>query len=52
MLCYCTLRAAPAKSLGMPAEKITEPDALPQALKRAFNSPGPKLLDVIVDGRV
>jgi benzoylformate decarboxylase len=41
-----------AKSLGMPAEKITEPDALPDALKRAFNSPGPKLLDVVVDGRV
>jgi benzoylformate decarboxylase len=41
-----------AKSLGMPAEQITEPDALPDALKRAFNSPGPKLLDVVVDGRV
>jgi benzoylformate decarboxylase len=41
-----------AKSLGMPAEKIAEPDALPDALRRAFNSPGPKLLDVVVDGRV
>jgi benzoylformate decarboxylase len=41
-----------AKSLGMPAEKIVEADALPDALKRAFNSPGPKLLDVVVDGRV
>jgi benzoylformate decarboxylase len=41
-----------ARSLGMPAEKVTEPDALAGALKRAFNSPGPKLLDVVVDGRV
>jgi benzoylformate decarboxylase len=41
-----------ARSLGMPAEKITESDALPDALKRAFHSPGPKLLDVAVDGRV
>ena len=41
-----------ARSLGMPAEKITEADAVPDALKRAFNSPGPKLLDVVVDGRV
>ena len=41
-----------ARSLGMPAEKITDADALPDALKRAFNSPGPKLLDVVVDGRV
>ena len=41
-----------AKSLGMPAERITEPDALPDALHRAFSSPGPKLLDVVVDGRV
>jgi hypothetical protein len=32
----------------MPAEKITEPDAL----RRAFTTPGPKLLDVIVDGCV
>jgi benzoylformate decarboxylase len=41
-----------AKSLGMPAERITEVDAVPDALKRAFNSPGPKLLDVLVDGSV
>ena len=41
-----------AKSLGMPAERISEPDALPDALKRAFNSPGPKLLDVLVEGSV
>ena len=41
-----------AKSLGMPAEHITEPDAVAPALKRAFSTPGPKLLDVVVDGKV
>jgi pyruvate dehydrogenase (quinone) len=40
-----------AKSLGMPAERISEPDALAPALQRALASPGPKLLDVIVDPR-
>jgi benzoylformate decarboxylase len=41
-----------ARSLGMPAERIEAPDALPDALARAFASSGPKLLDVAVDGRV
>ena len=41
-----------ARSLGMPAEHITEADALPDALRRAFSTPGPKLLDVVVDGRI
>ena len=41
-----------ARSLGMPAEHITEADALPDALRRAFSTPGPKLLDVVVDGHV
>ena len=41
-----------AKSLGMPAERISEPDALAPALQRAFATPGPKLLDVLVDGSV
>ena len=44
--------AALAKSLGMPAEHITEPDAVGPALRRAFSTPGPKLLDVVVDGKV
>jgi len=44
--------AALAKSLGMPAERITGPQAVPGALRRAFSSPGPKLLDVVVEGRV
>jgi benzoylformate decarboxylase len=41
-----------AKSLGMPAERITAAEALPDALRRAFTSRAPKLLDVVVDGRV
>ena len=41
-----------AKSMGMAAERVTEPDALAPALQRAFATPGPKLLDVVVDGRV
>jgi benzoylformate decarboxylase len=41
-----------ARSMGVPAERIGEPDALAPALRRAFASPGPKLLDVVVDGRV
>ena len=40
-----------AKAMGMAAERIAEPDALAPALQRAFASPGPKLLDVVVDGR-
>jgi benzoylformate decarboxylase len=40
-----------ARSLGMPAERISEPDALAPALKKALAAPGPKLLDVIVDPR-
>ena len=40
-----------AKAMGMPAERIAEPEALGPALQRAFASPGPKLLDVVVDGR-
>ncbi|MBX9592530.1 MAG: hypothetical protein K2X43_24850 [Hyphomonadaceae bacterium] len=41
-----------ARSLGLPAERISEPDALAPALQRAFATPGPKLLDVVVEGRV
>ena len=43
--------AALAKAMGMPAERIAEPEALAPALQRAFASPGPKLLDVVIDGR-
>jgi benzoylformate decarboxylase len=41
-----------ARSLGMAAERISEPDALAPALQKALATPGPKLLDVIVDGRL
>jgi benzoylformate decarboxylase len=41
-----------ARSLGVPAERIADPAALPGVLERAFATPGPKLLDVIVDGAV
>jgi benzoylformate decarboxylase len=41
-----------AKSMGVAAERVSEPDALAPALRRAFSSPGPKLLEVVVDGRV
>jgi benzoylformate decarboxylase len=44
--------AALARSLGMAAETIAEPAALPGALQRAFASGKPMLLDVIVDGTV
>jgi len=44
--------AALARSMGMPAERITEPAAVPAALRRAFSTAGPKLLDVVVEGRV
>ena len=41
-----------ARSMGMPAEHIADPDAVAPALRRAFSTPGPKLLDVVVDGKV
>ena len=41
-----------AHSMGMPAERISEPDALAPALRRAFGAAGPKLLDVLVDGSI
>ncbi|HEX6000836.1 MAG TPA: thiamine pyrophosphate-dependent enzyme [Hyphomicrobiaceae bacterium] len=44
--------AALARSLGVPAERVTEADAVGPALRAAFASPGPKLLDVVVEGSV
>jgi len=41
-----------ARSLGVAAERIAEPGALPGALKQAFAAAGPMLLDVVVDGSV
>jgi benzoylformate decarboxylase len=44
--------AALARSMGMPAETVGDPAAVGPALERAFSTPGPKLLDVVVDGKV
>src|SRR5262249_13327988 len=44
--------AALARSLGMPAERISKPDAVGPALSHPFSTPGPKLLDVVVEGKV
>jgi len=39
-----------AKSLGLEAMRITEPGDVAPALKSAFNRPGTKLIEVMVDG--
>jgi len=39
-----------AKSLGLEAMRITEPKEVAPALKSAFNRPGTKLIEVVVDG--
>ena len=44
--------AALARAMGLPAETIAEPEAVPAALQHAFATPGPKLLDIVVEGRV
>jgi benzoylformate decarboxylase len=44
--------AALARAMGMPAETITDPEAVPAALRRAFATAGPKLLDIVVEGGV
>jgi benzoylformate decarboxylase len=44
--------AALARAMGMPAEHISDPVAVGPALRRAFSTPGPKLLDIVVDGKV
>lgn len=41
-----------ARSMGVPAERVSDPAELPQALGKAFAGPGPRLLEVMVDGRV
>lgn len=41
-----------ARSFGMTAERITDPDALRPALDAAIGRRGPTLLDVVVDGSV
>jgi len=44
--------AALARSFGVTAERISEPDAIRPALDAALERAGPTLLDVIVDGSV
>jgi benzoylformate decarboxylase len=41
-----------AKSLGLEAMRITDPAQLKSALSSAFNRPGAKLIEVVVDGTV
>ena len=41
-----------ARSLGVTAEKVTEPGEIDAALARALSNPGPNLIEVVVDGRV
>jgi benzoylformate decarboxylase len=41
-----------AKSMGMNAVRITEPDTLPDVLKQSQGRNGPTLIDVVVDGTV
>lgn len=41
-----------ATSLGLEAVRITEADALAPTLASAFNRPGAKLIEVMVDGTV
>ena len=41
-----------ARSMGVEAERITDPAKVPAALKAAINNPGPNLLEIVVDGKV
>jgi benzoylformate decarboxylase len=41
-----------AKSMGMNAVRVTEPDTLPDVLKQSSARNGPTLIDVVVDGTV
>jgi benzoylformate decarboxylase len=41
-----------ARSLGMKAERITDPDAIEPAVKASIASGGPTLLEVMVDPKV
>lgn len=41
-----------AEGLGVPAERVEDPEALTGAIKRALSADGPRLLDVVVDRKV
>ena len=45
---FCALAGA----LGVPAVRVTDPKALPEALASAFGRPGTKLIEVITEGSV
>jgi benzoylformate decarboxylase len=45
---FCALAGA----LGVPAARITDPRALPEALAAAFARPGTKLVEVVTEGSV
>jgi benzoylformate decarboxylase len=45
---FCALAGA----LGVPAVRVTDPKALPEALASAFGRPGTKLVEVITEGSV
>ena len=38
-----------AQSMGVAAERVTEPSAVRAALKKAFANPGPNLIDISVE---
>ena len=44
--------AGMAEAMGVPGQKITDPGELRGALEKSFTTPGPKLLEVVVDGTV
>lgn len=41
-----------ARSLGMPATRVTEPGHVAQTLHAAFRRPGPELIEVVTEGSV
>jgi benzoylformate decarboxylase len=44
--------AAIARGYGLPAERVSDPAAVPGVLAHACNRSGPSLVEVMVDGRI
>ena len=44
--------AAIAQSIGVPSQRIENPNPHPPALTQALHHPGPTLPDIIIDGTV
>ena len=42
--------AAIAESMGVPSQRVTRPEEIKPALEKALTTPGPALLDMIIDG--